>query len=231
MGSMKKDVSNKALIWTAVGAIAGLLIILWALSLGPTAEEIAQEKAIAERKAENEKLAADRMKAALALRDEVLNKKWNELFEKEVGSPSEITIDAKHDVYASPGGVTIDGIAMIDGVKYEFFLGFDKKGDELVQDQFRVSKWKKYVPKSSGDIHGAWAYMQLFVEKRLKNPKGAKFVGNARDAVTNLGAGKYRVAAAVDATNSFGATVRTPFSGVIENLGSEWKLHELNIEQ
>ena len=39
------------------------------------------------------------------------------------------------------------------------------------------------------------------------------------------------VTAAVDATNSFGATVRTPFSGVIENLGSEWKLHELNIEQ
>lgn len=228
---MKKDVSNKALIWTAVWSIAGLLIFLWILSLGPTAEEIAQEEAIAERNAENQKLRADREKAALDLRDEVLNEKWNHLFENEVGSPSEITIDEKHGARASTGGVSINGTAMIDGVKYEFFVGFDKKGDEVVQDQFRVSKWEKYIPKSSGDIHGAWAYMQLFVEKRLKNPNGANFVGNARDVVTNLGDGKYRIAAAVDATNSFGATVRTPFSGVIENLGDEWKLHDLNIEQ
>ena len=71
--------------------------------------------------------------------------------------------------------------------------------------------------------------MQLFVEQKLKNPDGAKFVGYARDTVTHLGGGKYRVTAAVDATNSFGATVRTPFTGVIEDIGGKWKLHEFNM--
>jgi hypothetical protein len=150
---MKKDVSNKALIWAALGSIAGLLIIFWVISLGPTEEEIANEKAIAERNAENEKLAADRMKAALDLRDEVLMRRWDQLFEEEVGSPSSITIDAERDIVATTGGVRMSGFAMIDGVKYEFTLGFDKKGDELVQDYFDVHKWEKHVPKSRPSVN------------------------------------------------------------------------------
>lgn len=204
-----------------------MLCAFLATSCGPSPEE----KALAERKAENERLKAERMEKAMALRQEVLEHEWDRLFEEKAGTPSEIEIDQTHGIYASIGGVTLKGTAMIDGTKHEFFISFENEGGELVQDQFRVSEWKEYKPKGKGDMHGAWAAMQQFVEKRLKNPSGAKFIGHARDTVTHLGGGRYRVEASVDATNSFGATIRTPFTGIVEDKGDGWELHELNIRE
>ena len=80
----------------------------------------------------------------------------------------------------------------------------------------------------SRDIHGAWAYMQLFVEEQLKSPKSADFpFGGARDAVTDLGEGRYKVASYVDSENTFGGTVRTHFEGVIRKGDGEWHLESL----
>ena len=83
----------------------------------------------------------------------------------------------------------------------------------------------------SGNVHGAWAYTQLFVEKRLKSPSTAKFrFGGSRD-VTDLGGGLYSVDSYVDSQNSFGATIRTHFSGKIRESGSTWIMESLDFDQ
>lgn len=77
---------------------------------------------------------------------------------------------------------------------------------------------------ASGDVHGAWTYMQIYVERQLKNPKDAEFpFGGYRD-VTALGGDRYRVDSYVDATNSFGATIRTHFEGVIKRIDGGWEV-------
>lgn len=80
------------------------------------------------------------------------------------------------------------------------------------------------------DVHGAWAYMQLFVENTLKNPKSAEFrYGGFRD-VEALGEGRYRVDSYVDAENSFGGTIRTEFEGVIVRTEDGWRLESLDFK-
>ncbi len=82
------------------------------------------------------------------------------------------------------------------------------------------------------DIHGAWAYMQLFVEKRLQSPDSADFpFGGAEEGVTPLGDGRYQVNSYVDSNNAFGASLRTRFKGVIvkTETGDEWELESLEL--
>lgn len=74
------------------------------------------------------------------------------------------------------------------------------------------------------DMHGAWACMQILVKKRLKSPSSASFPFGGAQGVTPLGSGRYRVSSYVDAQNSFGATLRQPFTGVIRRVGDGWQL-------
>lgn len=84
---------------------------------------------------------------------------------------------------------------------------------------------------ANGDIHGAWAYMQLFVEEQLKSPNSAEFpFGGYRD-VTPLGDGRYKVSSYVDAENAFGATMRTHFEGVIKRVPDGWELEYLRFKE
>lgn len=85
--------------------------------------------------------------------------------------------------------------------------------------------------QSSGDVHGAWVYMQFFVEKRLKSPKSADFPFDGYRNVSELGRGRYRVNSYVDAQNSFGANIRTHFEGVIRKENDEWHLESLNFHE
>ena len=81
-----------------------------------------------------------------------------------------------------------------------------------------------------GDIHGAWAYMQIFVEQRLKSPKSADFpFGGGTYHTKDLGGGRYEVNSYVDAKNAFGANIRTHFNGVIRRKDSGWVLEYLNL--
>jgi len=84
--------------------------------------------------------------------------------------------------------------------------------------------------KDYSDVHGAWAYMQQFVEKRLKSPKNADFPGGGHRHVTDLGGGRYRVDSYVDAQNSFGAVMRTHFEGVIKRVDGHWELEYLHFK-
>jgi len=84
--------------------------------------------------------------------------------------------------------------------------------------------------KDTGDVHGAWAYMQLFVEKKLKSPKSADFPFGGYRHVTELGDKRYKVDSYVDATNSFGAVIRTQFEGIIKEVEGGWELEYLEFK-
>lgn len=83
-------------------------------------------------------------------------------------------------------------------------------------------------PNPGEDLHGAWAYAQMFVEKRLASPGSARFQpGAVADGyVRHVGGDIYEVSAWVDAQNVFGGAVRTPFRYHFRRLdnGTRWLL-------
>ena len=83
---------------------------------------------------------------------------------------------------------------------------------------------------SNVDVHGAWAYIQLFVEKRLKSPGSADFPFGGHRHVKSLGGGRYSFDSYVDSQNSFGAKLRTHFEGVIRKVPSGWELEHLQFK-
>ena len=92
---------------------------------------------------------------------------------------------------------------------------------------------ERSAPKTPGKIE-AWVMAQQFVEDNLKSPGSADFGGvfndyqDPDDVVTDLGGGKFRVTAWVDAQNSFGATIRTAFVCELEYAGNDrWRLTDL----
>ncbi len=89
---------------------------------------------------------------------------------------------------------------------------------------------KSKTESKTGDVHGAWVYMQSFVEKRLKSPKSADFPFGGYRHVTELGAERYKVNSYVDSQNSFGANIRTHFEGVIKRINGGWELEYLNFK-
>ena len=61
---------------------------------------------------------------------------------------------------------------------------------------------------------------------RLKNPRGADFVGEAIIKQVGSGAGRYAVGGFVDCTNGFGAVVRTQYRMIIVGSGSNLRVTE-----
>lgn len=66
----------------------------------------------------------------------------------------------------------------------------------------------------------AWVCMQDIVSAKLKNPAGAKYPSYKSSYVTSLGSNDYKIEAYVDATNGFGATIRTYFTCTLTLTGS-----------
>jgi hypothetical protein len=84
----------------------------------------------------------------------------------------------------------------------------------------------------------AWVMAQEFVKDRLKSPSSANFGGifsdyqSPHDVVTDIGGGKFRVRAWVDAQNSFGAMIRTHFVCELEYAGNDcWRLLSLDFKE
>ena len=76
--------------------------------------------------------------------------------------------------------------------------------------------------KKEGNVHGAWAYTQIYVEKQLLNPSSAKFrFGGYRD-ITYLGNDLYSFNSYVDAKNIYNASIRKYFSGTIRRVSDGW---------
>lgn len=76
----------------------------------------------------------------------------------------------------------------------------------------------------------AFVMSQNFVEKRLKAPSTAEFCSYSDATVLDLGDGRFRVSAYVNAENSFGAKVRTTYICVLKSKdGDTWTLERLNM--
>ena len=85
--------------------------------------------------------------------------------------------------------------------------------------------------KDSPSYTEAWAYMQIAVESKLKSPGSADFpFVKASDVVKHLGDNRYQVTSYVDATNSFGAEIRTYFDGVIRDEDKRWVLEDISFD-
>jgi len=87
--------------------------------------------------------------------------------------------------------------------------------------------------KTTDNSTMAYIMMEDFVKGRLKAPSTAKFPGildGRSDHISYLGNQKYRINSYVDAQNSFGAMIRTRFSGVIEQISRDrWVLRSLTV--
>ena len=80
-----------------------------------------------------------------------------------------------------------------------------------------------------GDRIDAFTFAEILIRRKLKNPEGAKFsLMDARIKMSECG--QWRVASHVDATNSFGAVIRTKFIAVVRRVSdNRWHLESLDM--
>lgn len=114
----------------------------------------------------------------------------------------------------------------------------EKKGDvretqaappENTDDSSDKNNTPSYSSRRKGEnIHGAWAYATLFVERELLAPGSAKykFAAASSGAVTPIDENTYKVSSYVDAQNMFGAKIRSDFSLTIreDKVRDKWIL-------
>ncbi len=83
----------------------------------------------------------------------------------------------------------------------------------------------------SNDYLSAYILSQDFVRAQLKAPSTARFPNFRAVSVTSAARCRYAVSAYVDAQNSFGAQIRSPYRAVIERDPADdtWRLIELNM--
>lgn len=85
--------------------------------------------------------------------------------------------------------------------------------------------------QSGPDEMGAWTISQQFVNDALKAPATASYPSYDESFVTDLGGGRFKVDAYVDAQNSFGAKIRSRFTCTVSSSdGTHWHLENINIE-
>lgn len=75
-----------------------------------------------------------------------------------------------------------------------------------------------------GDRSEAWVFAQQFIKRKLKNPRSAKFAwsyGSEGVSIHQDGC-KWTVASYVDATNSYGGTLRSQWAITIKKVHDGW---------
>lgn len=81
----------------------------------------------------------------------------------------------------------------------------------------------------------AYIMMEDFVKNRLKSPSTTEFPGvwdGRADHIRKVGAHTYEINSYVDAENSFGASIRTRFTGTIKQISKdEWQLQSLALHE
>jgi hypothetical protein len=89
------------------------------------------------------------------------------------------------------------------------------------------------LKRQCGDDVGAYIAAKEFVGRRLKNPADASYASMVGDSGYSsvLRDCKWTIKAYVDATNSYGATIRTPFVVTVWYLPNEdsWQTSGVNI--
>lgn len=87
-------------------------------------------------------------------------------------------------------------------------------------------------PKPVGaSQNSAAAVCQEFIKPRLKSPTSAKFPHELQRS-THMGEDVYHVAGAVDAQNTYGANLRTPYECAVRRADDgKWHLLDLNLHE
>ena len=97
----------------------------------------------------------------------------------------------------------------------------------------RTSSPDKISAPEPPDKMSAFLMSQDFVKARLKAPSTAEFPWYDKSFVGDLGGGRFRVNAYVDAQNSFGAQIRSRYTCVLKATGDDrwgnWKLESMDI--
>lgn len=131
-------------------------------------------------------------------------------------------------------GIVLFIILFIFTIRYDIIPRYKtwlrRQVTEEIKKTEKVKKKPKKVSVDKHSVHGAWAYMQLFVKKDLKSPKSADFPFGGYRHVAYLGNKRYKVVSYVDSQNSFGAMIRTNFKGIITRINNGWKLEYLDFE-
>lgn len=76
------------------------------------------------------------------------------------------------------------------------------------------------APVIEHDSISAYVMAQDFVSSQLKAPSTAKFQTYSKELVQDLGGGRYKISAYVDAQNSFGAMMRNQFNCTLKYIGN-----------
>lgn len=114
----------------------------------------------------------------------------------------------------------------------------------LVAAFVALDQWNRSQPpdawKNRDASIDAYRAIQRFVSDRLKAPASAAFpdisyatpYATRRQHINRIGASqRYRITSWVDAQNTFGATLRTPFTGEIEQTAKgKWRLLSLQFD-
>ena len=101
-------------------------------------------------------------------------------------------------------------------------------GSQFGEKSVTTKDWK-----TKADNTAAYVMVQETVRGQLKSPSTAKFpvdYKNPEVSVIHYGNQRYSVKSYVDSQNSFGATIRTRFSGEVEQIAEDkWRLISFDI--
>lgn len=86
-------------------------------------------------------------------------------------------------------------------------------------------------PKQEHSKAAASVMAEQFVKDKLKSPGSAKFQSFSDQNITDIGDGRYTIAAWVDSQNSFGALIRTKYICTVKYAGDDkWQLENLEFK-
>ena len=83
------------------------------------------------------------------------------------------------------------------------------------------------IENPCGDSTGAWVAAKTFVKRNLKNPRSAEFAWSSGSSGVSINAHdcQWTVASYVDATNSFGGTIRSQWALTVKRESNgDWRL-------
>lgn len=126
---------------------------------------------------------------------------------------------------ASGGCLGVVGVLVLFAVVGMFL----PKGDSSPSSASGNARGASHSRSEGGDESGAWSAARSFVEGRLKNPASADFPWYDKDAIQFLGNATYRIKSYVDASNSFGGTIRTDYVCTVRLEGDTWTLQGLSM--
>lgn len=124
-------------------------------------------------------------------------------------------------------------VAGLSSAWYQFIYNneTDRNARTQASTKEKLDQEVAAAKRKCNDTILAYVTSKSFVKPRLKSPSTAVFPSASAISSTALGGCKFSVSAYVDAQNSFGATIRTPYSAILEYFPKEnsWTIISLEM--